>query len=393
MTELELVQTLFKSQNDGLFMSSYQWNDRVDQKDPQGKIPRKLAALLPHAWLDLENLIPGTQIAPTCNAAARNALFRFAFVSADYFKSKNCGVEWVEIKDQPERTFIFAYPSTPEDKLKELEAAGHTIYRMPEVHLDVGPAWLNEHLVQSRAANVVFRQKTPPINENWLPTLRFYFASPDWQWLTVTAPILFFWIGLIIFHVAFISAYNIWTVFNAPQSAVGYLCFIIPLCGVGCCLYIMWRLYGTGFHSPHFVYACQLLYLLKHLNIIDTQTFYTNCKSDIHGLDELERLEIIKFTDDLQGADIRLLNIDSLQDLPPPRPQDSIWASKGFMELDQSVRDRVGSFLIGGKKDICEIEFVACKILIGGFKCQSTDALSVGSKGWQKINLKSSVGV
>jgi len=158
-------------------------------------------------------------------------------------------------------------------------------------------------------------------------------------------------------------------------------------------LYMMWRLKGTGFHSPHLVYACQLLYLLKHLNIIDTQTLYTNCASDIHGLDELVKLDIIKMTDDLQNADIRVLNIDSLTDLPPPRPQDSIWASKGFMELDQSVRDRIGSFLIGGKKDICEIEFIACKILIGGFRCLSTDALSVGSRGWQQINLKSSVGV
>jgi hypothetical protein len=393
LTELELVQLLFKAHNDGLFMSSYQWNDRVDPKDPQGKIPRKLAGLLPHAWLDLENLIPGTQIAPTCNAAAKNALFRFAFVSADYFKSKNCGVEWVEIKDQPERTFIFAYPSTPEDKLKELEEKGHKIFKMPEVHNDVGPSWLNQHLIQSRAANIVFAQKTPPINENWLPTLRYYFAKPDWQWLTVPFPMLFFWLAFIIFHVAFISAYHIWSVFDEPESTIGYLCFILPLVGIICCLYLMWVLKGTGFEAPNLVYACQLLYLLKHLGVIDTQTLYTNCPNDVQGLDELVKLGIIKMTDNLQEADIRLLNIDSLSDLPPPRPQDSIWASKGFMELDQSVRDRIGSFLIGAKKDICEIEFMACKILIGAFRCPSTDSLSVGSLGWQKLNLKSSVGV
>jgi len=302
-------------------------------------------------------------------------------------------VEWVEIKDQPERSFIFAYPSTPEDKLQELEGKGHKIYRMPEVHLDVGPSWLNEHLVQSRAANIVFAQKTPPINENWLPTLRFYFAQPDCQWFTVIAPMLFLWLGFIIFHVAFISAYNIWIVFKGPQSTIGYLCFILPLIAIICCVYLMWFLKGTGFAHPHLVYACQLLYLLKHLGIIDTQTFYTNCASDVQGLDELVKLDIIKMTDNMLEADIRLLNIDSLVDLPPPRPQDSIWASKGFMELDQAVRDRIGSFLIGAKKDICEIEFMACKILIGAFKCPSTDSLSVGSRGWQKLNLKSSVGV
>jgi hypothetical protein len=314
-------------------------------------------------------------------------------VSADYFKSKNCGVEWVEIKDQPERSFIFAYPSTPEDKLQELKDRGHTIYKMPEIHNDVGPAWLNEHLIQSRAANIVFAHKTPPINENWLPTLRFYFAQPDCQWFTVPAPMFFFYIAFIAFHVAFISAYNMWGVFNGPESTIGYLCFVIPFVGLICCLYIMYSLHGTGFANPNLVFACQLLYLLKHLNIIDTQTLYSNCAGDVQGLDQLVKLGIIKMTDNMLEADLRLLNIDSLTDLPPPRPQDSIWASKQFMELDQSVRDRIGSFLIGAKKDICEIEFMACKILIAGFRCASTDSLSVGSRGFDKLNLKSSVGV
>jgi len=343
-------------------------------------------------WLDLENLIPGTQIAPTCNAAAKNAQFRFAFVSEDYFKSKNCGVEWVEIKDQPERSFIFAYPSTPDDKIKLLQDSGHKVFKTPEV-AQIDASWLNENLIQSRATNVIFAIKTPPINEKWLPTLRFYFAEPDWEWLKITSPMIFFFVALLVYHIAFISAYNIWQCFTGTSSVVGYICFLYPLIGIIACAYVMWAIHGTGFKKDYqLVRAVQLLYLLKYLDIIDTQTFYTNCAEDIPGLHDLEKLNIIKIVDDMNVADVRILNIDNLKDLPVPRPQDSIWASKGFMELDQSVRDRLGSFLIGSKKDICEVEFVSCKVLMAAFRCQSTDSLSVGSLGWERLNLKSSVG-
>jgi len=100
------------------------------------------------------------------------------------------------------------------------------------------------------------------------------------------------------------------------------------------------------------------------------------------------QLGIIEFVEDILQADVRLINIDKLDDLPPPRNSDAIWASVGFMQLPQAVRDRIGSFIVGEKVPSCQIEFLCVKILMAAFQCPSTDSLDVGSHAFRHLKLK-----
>jgi len=399
-TSDELLKVLFRGQLDGLFMASYQWNDHptLDQtqmREPanqkfQGVLPRKIATMLPHSWLDIENLIPGTQIKPACNSAAKNARFTFGFISADYFKSANCGVEWTEIERRPGECILFAYPSTPPEKIEELEKQGHKIFKIKDVFDKMGPEWMLEHLVSSRQANFLFSTKTPPINEGWLSTLRFYFPTPDWQWLKFPLPVLVTYFLLIAWHIAWSVHYHIFSIYNVPVvGTLGVFAFFIPIVGYIITLYIMVMTQGTGFAHPELPDACLLLYLLRKLDVIPTIKFYTNCLDDADPeVKTLEKLGIIEFVEDILQADVRLINIDKLDDLPAPRNSDAIWASVGFMQLPQSVRDRIGSFIVGEKIPSCQIEFIAVKILMAAFHCPSTDSLDIGKNGFRQLKLK-----
>ncbi len=58
------------------------------------------------------------------------------------------------------------------------------------------------------------------------------------------------------------------------------------------------------------------------------------------------------------------------------------------MELPETVRTKMGSFLIGNQKDSLNIEFISCKLVMAAFKCQSVDALVIGDGAFQKLSLK-----
>jgi len=396
----ELINLLFRGHADGLFMASYQWNDhptltQAQMKEPanqkfQGLLPRKVATLLPHSWLDIENLIPGTQIKPACNNAAKNAKFTFGFISADYFKSANCGVEWTEIERRPGECLLFTYPSTPQDRVDQLAAMGHKIFKVSEVFDRMSPEWLLEFLVCSRQANFVFAQKTPPINEAWLATLRYYFPTPDNQWLKFPLPILFAYLFLLAWHIAWSASYRVFNLFGGGDvGTLGVFAFFLPLIGIVTTLYFMKATFGTGFAHHQLPDVCLLLYLLKKLDVIPTVKFYTNCLDQADPeVKILADLEIIEIVQDIMAADVRLLNIDKLDDLPPPRASDAIWASVGFMQLPQAVRDRIGSFIVGEKIPSTQIEFIAVKVLMAAFRCPSTDSLDVGSNAFRQLKLK-----
>jgi hypothetical protein len=346
--------------------------------------------MLPHSWLDIENLIPGTQIKPACNNAAKNARFTFGFISADYFKSANCGVEWTEIERRPGECILFAYPSTPPERLEALAGQGHKIFKIPDVFDNMSPEWIFEHMISSRQANFLFATKTPPINESWLSTLRYYFPTPDWQWLMFTAPILVTYLLLLAWHIGWSASYNIFSLFKEGDIGTwGIFGFFIPVVGLWVTGYFMMMTKGTGFAHHQLPDICLLLYLLKKLDVIPTVKFYTNCLEDADPeVKILADLGIIKFVQEIMEADVRLINIDKLDDLPAPRNSDAIWASVGFMQLPQAVRDRIGSFIVGEKVPACQLEFIAVKILMAAFQCPSTDSLDVGSNAFRHLKLK-----
>lgn len=396
----ELLRVLFQGHPEGLFMASYQWNDhptltQAQMKQPenqkfQGLLPRKIAVMMPHSWLDIENLIPGTQIKPTCNMAAKNARFTFGFISEDYFKSANCGVEWTEIERRPGECILFAYPSTPKEKLEELSKMGHKIFKVEDVFDRMGPEWMLDHLISSRQANFMFALKTPPINEKWLPTLRYYFPTPDMQWLKMSLPLILGYVLLLIWHISWSASGRVFELFRSPViGTLGVLAFFLPVIGIVIQLYFMVVTFGTGFAYPQLPDVCLLLYLLKKLDVIPTIKVYTNCKSETDpDVKALEDLGIIKYVDEIMEGDVRILNIDKLDDLPPPRSSDVIWASVGFMQLPQAVRDRIGSFIVGEKIPSTQLEFIAVKVLMAAFKCPSTDSLDVGSNAFRQLKLK-----
>jgi len=356
----------------------------------QGILPRKIAMLLPHSWLDIENLIPGTQIKPACNSAAKNARFTFGFISADYFKSANCGVEWTEIERRPRECILFAYPSTPPEKLEALAAMGHRIFKIPDVFDKMSPEWLLEHMISSRLANFLFSAKTPPINDHWLSTMRYYFPTPDWQWLRMPWPIFATHVFLLGWHIGWTASYRVFDLFDDPEiGTLGVFAFFIPIIGMCITLYFMIMTHGTGFAHHQLPDVCLLLILLKKLDIIPTIKFYTNCLADADPeVKILAELGIIEMVEDIMAADVRLINIDKLDDLPAPRNSDAIWASVGFMQLPQAVRDRIGSFIVGEKVPACQIEFIAVKILMAAFQCPSTDSLDVGAFPFRQLKLK-----
>jgi len=396
----ELIRLFFRGQQDGLFMASYQWNDhptltQAQMKEPanqkfQGVLPRKVATLLPHSWLDIENLIPGTQIKPACNSAAKNAKFTFGFISADYWKSANCGVEWSEIERRPGECILFTYPSAPQDRVDQLAAQGHKIFKVTDVFDRMSPEWLLEFMVCSRQANFLFANKTPPINEHWLSTLRYYFPTPDNQWLKFPLPILLTYLLLIAWHIGWSSQYHLFNLYKQGDvGTLGIFAFFLPLIGLCVTLYFMYATKGTGFAHHQLPDVCLLLYLLKKLDVIPTVKFYSNCLDQADPeVKILANLEIIKIVDDILEADVRVINIDKLDDLPPPRNSDAIWASVGFMQLPQSVRDKIGSFIIGEKIPATQLEFIAVKILMAAFQCPSTDSLDVGSHTFRQLKLK-----
>jgi len=345
---------------------------------------------LPHSWLDIENLIPGTQIKPACNNAAKNAKFTFGFISADYFKSANCGVEWTEIERRPGECILFAYPSTPQDRIEQLEKMGHKIFKVTDVFDKMSPEWLMEFMVSSRQANFLFAQKTPPINEGWLSTLRYYYPTPDNQWWKFPLPILITYVALLAWHIAFSANYDLFLLYrDGGIGTLGIFAFFLPIIGIGVTIYFMVRTFGTGFAHHELPDVCLLLFLLHKWCIIPTVKFYTNCLDQADPeLKILAQLGIIQFVEDIMQGDVRLINIDKLDDLPPPRNSDAIWASVGFMQLPQSVRDRIGSFIVGEKIPSCQIEFLSVKILMAAFQCPSTDALDVGSNAFRHLKLK-----
>jgi len=299
-------------------------------------------------------------------------------------------VEWTEIERRPGECILFAYPSTPPEKLEALAAQGHKIFKVPDVFDKMSPEWILEHMISTRLANFLFATKTPPINDEWLSTLRYYFPTPDLQWLKFPAPILLTYLLLLAWHIGWTGSYHLFDLFkNGEIGTLGTFAFFIPFVGLCVTFYLMAMTKGTGFAHSHLPDVCLLLYLLKRLDVIPVVKFYTNCLADADPeLKELAELGIIKMVDDIMEADVRLINIDKLDDLPAPRNSDAIWASVGFMQLPQAVRDRIGSFIVGEKIPACQLEFIAVKILMAAFQCPSTDSLDVGPNPFRHLKLK-----
>jgi hypothetical protein len=98
-----LFECLFGKFPSHSFMISYNW------VDPE--LPRSLATLFPAdvCWLDVNKLMPGTEITDACRAAASGASARFVFLTRQYLASVNCQSEFEAMRLEPERVMVFAY--------------------------------------------------------------------------------------------------------------------------------------------------------------------------------------------------------------------------------------------------------------------------------------------
>jgi len=299
-------------------------------------------------------------------------------------------VEWTEIERRPGECILFTYPSCPQEKIDALAAMGHTIFKVTDEFDKMCPEWLLQNMLCTQQANFLFGHKTPPINEGWLATLRYYFPTPDYQWLKYTLPLLCTYLLLLAWHIAWTAHYHLFTLFKAGDiGTLGIFAFFIPTVGVILTVYLMKMTYGTGFAHHTLPDACLLLYFLRKMGIMSTVKFWTNCMDQADPeVKTLIDLGIITVVNDILEADVRLINIDKLDDVPSPRNSDAIWATVGFMQLPEAVRNKIGSFIVGEKVPSCQIEFIAVKILMAAFKCPSTDSLDIGANGFRQLKLK-----
>jgi len=271
-----------------------------------------------------------------------------------------------------------------------LAAQGHTIYKVTDVFDKMSPEWLLEHMICTRQSNFVFGVKTPPINEGWLATLRYYFPTPDNQWLKYPLPLLFTYLLLLAWHIGWTANYHLFSLFrDGDAGTLGVFAFFIPVVGIIVTLHFMWMTKGTGFAHHTLPDICLLLFFVRKLDVSPCVKFYTNCLDQADPeVKLLADLGVIEMVEDIMAADVRLLNIDKVPDVPPPRNSDAIWATVGFMQLPEIVRNKIGSFIVGEKAPACQIEFIAVKILMAAFKCPSTDSLDIGAAGFRQLKLK-----
>lgn len=313
----KLLWDLFRGMPAGTFMCSYCWADDCSLRFPNPThFPRRMAKWLPGCWLDVKEMRPGCNTEHMTVEAATRAKFRVVFVSAKYFASPNCMLEWNVINREPEKAMVFAYPDVDPDTLRTLRQNRHRVYELSgKDHViasdgrveEITPLWLVRQLLANRLATALFAEHTPPINQRWWPTLRFFHAKPDTQYIWLALPVFF-----LAFCMALVSLITLLVGFGLPPSsfeqptalsAYAFGTFIVPLLAFPFGFGTIFFLRGTGFdHRAEDKYkkllpdSALLLYFLYRLGAIERMKFFCkNGEDSIHnGYKTLKRLGAIE---------------------------------------------------------------------------------------------------
>ena len=174
-------------------MISYRWAPEGDSELPRNTARLINGNLTTHnrAWLDVEELIPGTPTNEAVVAAVREACFRIVFLSAQYLDSANCRVELKTIQEDttPGRTLFLTYSThtneqqeplcPPSAKVEELRGQGHRIVPI-ESSMTFGGGELLRALIDSGAMRVLLSERSPRINAQWLATACALCLEPSW---------------------------------------------------------------------------------------------------------------------------------------------------------------------------------------------------------------------
>ena len=187
-TATQLAHGLFSGSRAGTFFVSYCWGDGMETA-------HHIARLFPFEtrWLDIEKLLPGSQIAEECPAAAAHSEARFALVSDAYLRSRNCGLEWAQLSkdaEQAAKSILLLWPgerSTPEE-VHKLQSAGHYTVLLNKLARDGARSWrywlkpagydtrfsmsmthfdVFNCLMTSGVGHAVLRRRSPVMNGNW----------------------------------------------------------------------------------------------------------------------------------------------------------------------------------------------------------------------------------
>ena len=165
------------------FFVSYCWAPHGESELPrrvaQRYIPEQAPKTPNKAWLDVEQLIPGTPQVQAMISAVKTARFRIVFLSRAYLRSVNCLKEFNALRGEPGRTLFLVY-TTQRNKLGEpLAPPGNLVLQLLEeghkVHLlregeEFDQSALLRTLIRTGAMATLLAERSPRINAQWHAT-------------------------------------------------------------------------------------------------------------------------------------------------------------------------------------------------------------------------------
>lgn len=397
----EVIKAMFGHFPDFYFMVSYCWSDKLESQKSKavGELPRTLAKWFGETcWVDINKLIPGTQLKQAIVEAVSQAKFRFAFVSKQYVASKNCQIEWKIIDKEPTKCLVFAYPDTPEENLTQMKARGHSVFMLGDMADELSPMWLINEMMVTDGGNCkyLFKDSTPPINEEeWYATVRFIDPCPGNLWLKLTAPTIFMYLGYMA-----VSFYLYGSILNVmPLShwsmtlsivCITIMVFVAPVTGFASMVYFAWFYQKSGGSGRRKLPpACHLLYFLKAIDITKAMHVYISQPDHMDPLYQcLIRDGIVKLEPDPKKAKLKVVDADV--DMQPIGFHDIVYSDKSFMELSEEVRKSLGSYIIGGKQESTSVELLAIRMIMATFECESSNALTRGTGKFRQISASGS---
>ena len=189
----KLLSELFYGFPPGSFMVSYNWDHPdLPRRIAQDLLPERPPAHPNKCWIDVEQLIPGTQIEEACAQAVKAAKLVLVFRTPQYMKSRNCLLELRTLmarNDAHKCSLVYEYDDLPppdpqSDPSAEAEAppdtSGLPRVKRPTTDAPYTAANLLEDLIESGAIRRLLQTRSPRINAQWLATASSLCEMPSY---------------------------------------------------------------------------------------------------------------------------------------------------------------------------------------------------------------------
>jgi len=360
-----MLSLLFREFPPGYFFVSYCWGDGVD-------LPRKVAGLMPSAWLDVHNLVPGRKIVDACQAAVTASTFRFVFVSPAYLKSRNCLVEWELIDREPGQAFIFAYPNMDRGFLEDLRRQGHHVFeleaepRLASGDTDLLARFLIDSMASTGVMRPMFSHRSPRINESmWPLMLGHLYREVNVPELLGYGVLCGFWIWL---------GAETWTHCKGDFQLI-----FGGVCAFNLFSVVVAMLYYCSLSFPPVPDVACLQLILCRLALLPPIRMHSNDP----GLYEDSQIQFMIYrgafvpVESPEDADIKIVELKHNEEFLGDLTEHTLlWSRAGFAGLSDSVKQRVQSRIIADVQPT--LELISCHAVAAGLGC-GMEGLCAGS--------------